>query len=279
VRTGERRLLWIEATAYAGRLLARGGVPWLEAADYIAWQRKAQSLLRSDVISLPLASLGRAYVHARPDLQSAMAAKRRVTYPLRVLLADEQFRAVAAALASDLRTAFPEQPMALVSPSPPAWITLAQALAHEGSSDPVVDDDDAEGASAYIADFLRVFAHCGLDVLLLREARRGSPCVLGDPSYVPIANLSAHYRWALGIRSPEGVTGDEPHGLSFAITPKPAALPFDLGLEVPFEFWSGEPVSQSSGSFLFAEIPENAVPEFVLERLGGLRAALRRESA
>lgn len=279
VRTGDRRLLWIEATAYAGRLLARGNVPWLDAAEYIAWQRKTQALLRSDVISLSLASLARAYVRARMELQSAMAAKRRVTYPLRVLLADEQFRSVAAGLANDLRAAFPDQPMALVSPSPRAWVTLAHTLAHESSPDPEVEDDDAEGASAYVADFLRLFGHCGLDVLLLHEPAAGSGCELADPSYVPIANLSAHYRWDLGLRSPHGVVGDQPHGLSFAIAPAYVAVPFELGREVPQGVWSGEPVSQVSGSFLFAEIPEDAVPESVLEGLGGLRALLRRESA
>lgn len=279
VRTENRRLLWLEATAYAGRLLARGNVPWLSAADYVAWQRKTQALLRSDVISLRLAPLGRACVRGRTDLQSSMAAKRRVAHPLRVLLADEQFRAVAAGLANDLRAAFPGQPMALLSPTPQAWVTMAYALAHESAEDPVVDDDDAEGASAYIADFLRVFGGCGIDVLLLQEPPGNSQSALDDPSYVPLANLSLHYRWDLGVRSQHVVAGGDARGLSFAISPVAASLPIELGLEVPPAFWSGEPLSPSKGSFLFAEIPEDAVPESVLERLGGLRESLGRESA
>lgn len=253
--------------------MARGDVPWRESADYIAWQRKTQALLRSDVVSLSLTPLTCDYVRSRLDLQGSMAARRRTGYSLRVLLADEQFRAVAANLANELRAAFAGQPVALLSPTPRAWVALAHALAH-GGEEPSVDADDAEDASAYLADFLRLFGNSGLDVLLLHEPSSTGPSALDDPSFVPLANLSSHFRWDLGLRSPHGVTGEQACGLSFAITPVATSLPVELGCEVPGRFWLGEPVASFGGSFLFAEIPEQAVPETVLERLGELRERL-----
>jgi len=89
--------LWVESTAYAARLLADDQVPWLDVAGVVGWQRKAQGLLRSDVVTLPVAPVCAAWLAAHPALAKAMAAKSRVGFALKTLLADAANRALALA--------------------------------------------------------------------------------------------------------------------------------------------------------------------------------------
>ena len=86
-------VLWIEATAYAERLMANGKVSWCNAAEVVAWHRKAQGLLKSDIVALPLASVAEAWRQADEELAAEMAGKKRATAPLKILLASEPLRA------------------------------------------------------------------------------------------------------------------------------------------------------------------------------------------
>jgi hypothetical protein len=266
-----RPLLWLDATAYAGRLLARDQVPWLEPAEYIAWQRKTQLLLDSDVIGVSLEQLGTAWARAHPALQTAMTAKPRLTCPLRALLSDAAFRQHAAGLVQDLRRTFADRMLALLVPTPRAWVAGAYALAHGIAKSAAVDDDDADSAAAYLADFLRSFADCAADVLLLQESPASSHITLNDPSYVPVANLAVHYRWSLGVHGAMALADGPNPAVSFVITPPPVTFPV-TGIAVPAGFWFGTCRPQMTGNFLFAEIPTAIEPERVLERLTVLRA-------
>jgi hypothetical protein len=271
-------LMWLDATAYAARLLARGQVPWLEPGAYVAWQRQTQLLLDSDVIGVPLASLSEAWLQAHPDLRAGMAAKRKPTHPLRTLLSDVQLRLHAAGLIKDLRTMFAHRILALVIPAPGAWVAAAHAQAHgTGTNElPTVDADAAESAGVYVADFLRVFADGALDVLLLQESTTECGSALDDAAHLPIANLAAHCRWDCGLHSTTAATRVR-GGMAFVIAPPPIALP-NTCVPIPANFWlgdswAGEEAAPLTGSFVFAEIPAGADPQRVLERLRLLREA------
>src|SRR5262249_9164480 len=153
-------------------LLANGNAPWLDTAAFVAWQRKSMGLLKPDVATLPLAPAIDAWLAANPALRAAMAAKSRIVFALKTLLADEPLRAHLVELARGLGAAV-NQPLALVMPSPRAWIASAYRQAH--GSDAEVSEDDVDSASVYIADFLRVFGDVRVDGLLLDDA---TPTVL-----------------------------------------------------------------------------------------------------
>jgi hypothetical protein len=263
--------LWLDYTAYAGRLLANGAVPWLDADAAGGWMRKAQSLLKSDVAVLPVAAVMESWLSANPALAAAMAAKRRVVFPLKTLLADEALRAHLVELARVLRAHFDKLPLVLALPSPRRWVALAYAQAFAGET-AEIDADAVDGAAAYIADFLRAFADCRLDGLLLQENAESAPASAEDLAlYQPLFNVAAHYRWDAGLQLPAGsryaLNGGGP---AFVLAAQAIGLP--AGVAVPSGFWDGEaPTECAAGDFRYAEIPADARPENVLERLAALR--------
>lgn len=268
-----RPVLWLEADAYAGRLMAGGAVPWLDAVGFIAWQRKAQGLLKSDVVALPLATVCEAWLVANAGLKTAMAEKRRAVYPLKVLLADEALRSHLVELVSGMRAVFSGTPLALIVPSPRVSVAQAYAQAHGADAEVEVGDDEADSASMYIADFLRSFADVGVDILLLDEQGLAQPLAASTLAcYQTVSNVAEHYRWDLGLRAPDaGVESVEGAGLSFVIAAAPMAGIIS-GASVQSAFWEGaDAPAIPVGGFRFATIPEQAQPERVLERLEVLR--------
>lgn len=264
------RALWIDYIDYAARLLAGRNAPWLDAAACVAWLRSAQRLLASDVTGVPVERVCAAWVESHPALRNAMGAKSRVIHPLKTLLADESLRAHLLDLVGAIRGTLPGAVLALTCPSPRAWV--AEGCRQASGSQVEVGDDEADSAAAYVADFLRVFAEVGVDVLLLVEAAESEP---GTPAgialYDAVLNTAAHYRWDVGLAVPGGryVGGDA--RLDFVVAPR--ALPGAIaGVVIPAEFWVGATVPEPVASgFRYGVIPAHATPEQVLERLQVLR--------
>ena len=71
---GDRQWLWLDYSDYAGRLLGGGEAPWCDAAELIAWYRKAQGLLGADVIALPVGRVAAAWAREHAAVREAMAA-------------------------------------------------------------------------------------------------------------------------------------------------------------------------------------------------------------
>jgi hypothetical protein len=275
VQSATKPLVWLDPTDYAGGLLAAGAIPWLDCAALVAWRRKAQSLLRSDVVALPLEVVCAEWLAGDAQLKGAMAAKQRVLHPLKALLADVSLRSYLLELARSLRASFAGLPFALVAPSPRAWAGRAYTQTHGAPPDIAIGDEEVESAATYVADFLRTFADCAVDALLLEESlSTQSASREGADLYQPAFNVAAHYRWDIGLHLPADRDGDLRGGAAaFAVAPRARGIP--TGLMVPAGFWSGESLpGLQGGDFRYAAIPRGAEPECVLERV-----ALLRESA
>ena len=264
--------LWLDATAYTARLLEGGEPPWLEVANFLAWQRKAQGLVRSDVVALPVEPVVAALLAREPQLATAMAAKPRALFPLKTLLAEAQLREQLGEMLAGLRACFTGTPLALVIPSPRSWIVRSHAQALGPGKLLEVGGDDIDSASMYVADFLRSFSEAGLDVLLLEEDEGAEPASLEAIEwYRPVLNVAMHYRWATGLRLPRGELGAVAvAGLDYCIAPQALDLP--TGIVTPPAFWTGAAAPACApGGFRHAQIPADASPEEVLERLALLR--------
>lgn len=149
-------------------------------------------------------------------------------------------------------------------------MSYAQAFGADVDSEAGADEFDS--ASMYVADFLRCFSESGLDVLLLDEATDTEPALPEEIEwYRPVLNVATHYRWTLGLRLP--LANCDPgtvEGVGFVIAPRALAAP--TGILTPTSFWAGgAPPPCLPGQFLNAEIPADANPELVLDRLASLR--------
>ena len=191
---------WVDFYEYAGRLLARGAVPWLDQARFAAFHSQAQGLLKSGVVELPLEPILRAMAAASDDLARDMRGKSRLGYPLRVLLGHPALRESLIALLAPLRSANPTRPLVLSMPSPGRLLELAYELAHRAPPTSPVGPEDAANAAVYLADLLGALSESRLDGLLIIEPPTVSD--LADEwleSYEPIVNKAQHYRWEVGL--------------------------------------------------------------------------------
>ena len=178
-------MLHLDWTDYAEALL--GPADWADAASIAALFGKAQALLPSELIVLPVASVAAAHVAARAGLHSAVAAKADGAAPLKALLADARLRTM---LNETLARLDGERRGAVLALGLPAPAALAQAAAGmAGATIPAADEDLADDAAVYIADFLRAFA--GAPVAALRL---GSDAVLAAFD-APLVRVAAHYGW------------------------------------------------------------------------------------
>lgn len=265
-----RTPLWLDDADYAGRLLAGGAPPWLDASSCVAWRRKAQSLLSSDVITLPLGAVIGAFVESNAVLLEAMRARQRTLHPLKALLADNSLRTHLLELARALRASFVDTAFALECPSP-RLLAAETARRAFGATAGGLDDDDVDAASVYVAEFLRQFGETAVDAVLLMESADTEPA--NDEAmalYQPVINVAAHYRWQLGLFAPQGRFAGV--GPSFVVGRQVAPAGKHAGVIVDEEFWRSEvaPACPPHG-FRYATIPAAVRPETVLARLAVLR--------
>lgn len=266
--------IWLDFYDYAAALLADGRIPWLDPAQFSALHLKAQALLQSAVISLPVEPIAAALIAAQPAIREQMRARSRTVYPLRCLLEQPALREAVLALLQPLRSAHAARPLALMLPSPRRWLKLSYALAHDVSAESVVVEggEEIEAASMYVADFLRSFAQSGIDAVVLVETAGGGARSAEELSwYAPVFNKVQHYRWELGLLDAAPCAPLQPDSsLSFRIAPRHAP-DAPSGLLLDAAFWSSAaPQPRAAGQFLYAVVPPGAMPEKVLSRLAAL---------
>jgi hypothetical protein len=249
-------LILDHASFGSARLLHGATVPWSEPVECQSYFGQAESLLRPDAT---LVDIGAAYTHhlaMRPDLAEAMGARGRVGFPLKTMLADDiladSVTGVVRVLAETSRL-----PLVLQLPAPMRWLALTSAAVGHGDL-AALTVDHAESASMYLADWLRRVDSLPVTLLLL-DGRRDDHHALADviaddlDSYAPLINSADHYRWGLALR-----TDDRLH-----LHASDAA-----GVVLPSSFWVDQ--QAPAGRLFLAEVPADAEPERVLERLASL---------
>ena len=261
--------LWIDDYDYAADLLSGGAAPYTDATAYLHWRSKAQGLLRSDVISIPVGRVCGAWLRQDPGLRQEMSAKRRVSAPLRALLGNERLNSHLARIATAIRASFSDRIFVLSCPAPGDWVAEAYGSAFGNMIEPAPDDVDS--AAVYISGFLGTFAEIALDGLLLVEGRHSSGDAALRSLYQPILNKAAHYRWDAGLYPIEGSATAASSGMSFAFDVAATPSQSATVLRLDDAFWETDnPVPEADSYYL--KIPVSSRPEFVIQKLDKLRS-------
>lgn len=255
--SGRNTAVMFDHHDYAQSVILQGReVPWREPMAYSNFFGQAQGLLKSDVALLSLDRFYAQHLASNSALAGAMGAKSRTGYALRTLLGDADTTAQAVELAETF-VKTQREPVVLHIPSPMQW--LARTHHFSGTADiGELDADDAENASMYVADWLRGFASLPLAAVLLdgRNLAGGvKPASVKMETYSPVANVTDHYRWTLGLRRADRV---EVRGSDLA------------GAVISPEFWLEGNGQLPAGDFFMSEIPPTAIPEDVLTRISTL---------
>ena len=128
--SGRSRATWFDSLAYCrAKLMSYGPVPWDSPGEVAAFFGKAQGMFRSDALLVDLGDLLAWRVGHDGLLRTAMAARSRPGYALRILLGDEQARAVAAEAVTAVAASAGAVPVVLSAPSPARWLAVAAAQA------------------------------------------------------------------------------------------------------------------------------------------------------
>jgi len=262
---------WIADTEYTARLLAGGAPPWLDVASLIAWRQQAQTLLRPSVTVLDVGALVQAWLGHHQGLRQTAMAKRGPAAALGAVLADDCLQQHVCAALKGLRRSYPAQPLALVMPSPLAWVSNLSGDMQHAHSPP--DEEEIEDAAVNLAAFLRAFGSDEVDVLALVE---DSDAAARTPElfelYDPVINVSRHYRWAVGLDlTALPGPGDVDPPVDFLIAEHGDVR--CLGQDVSAAVWSGDnPPEATAVAFRYLKIPADKNPEEVLTRLAAMRA-------
>ena len=185
-------MLHIDWLDYAEALL--GPADWTTPASLAALYGKAQALWPSDLIALPVERVVTAHV-ARIGIAGGLTAAQS----LRAVLADAGLRTTLNDMLARLDAVRGGGTVALALPAPAA---LAQAVCRAaGLTVPDANEDLADDAAVYLADFLRAFASAPVTALLFG----------GDVAFAafdaPVLHVAEHYGWRV-IRTPAtGVSG------------------------------------------------------------------------
>lgn len=262
--TRSKPAVWLDFFAYARRVLLRGTeIPWLQPAEFLHFYRRAQALLQSDVAYLPVGRVYDAWLAATPAALSTIAGRKRVSGTLRQLLTLAEPRHLAIEALRGMREGYGALPLILSIPSPAAWAASAHTAANSVRPQ-ALSEVDVESAAMYVADFLRNFAKSFVDGLLLEDGGTEARVEPGGTDE-PVRNVARHYRWSLGRFTRSSACR------KLTLTSADGAATC-TGIVVSPAFWDGaDPPLLPERGFYYADVPENAVPEAVLERLAALR--------
>lgn len=254
--SGRPTALIVDHQRYTQTVILQGNaVPWTDPVAFAQYTSQAQGLLRPDTTLLDLGAYYEDALVRRDDLRAAMAARPRTGYALRTLLAHEATAAAAAEL-TEVVARTSAAPLVVQIPSPMLWLARTHELSGAG---PITDltADHAENAAMYVADWLRRLGAPPVTMLLLDERPPLADLLpqVDDSLQAPVANVTDHYRWALGRRTAQGVR---------------VVGPELTGPRIPQEFWHGDGAALPSGDFLLADLPADAAPETVLAQLAKL---------
>lgn len=273
---GGRLRVWLKASAYTRRLLlGAGGDPWLSAPQYLAYFGQAHGLLRPDVAVVEVGEMFDSWLSRHPEVATELGSKRRLSFPLRKLLEQDEPRRLLAevveAVVANLRG---QTPLVLAMPSPKHWLHHANALA--GRVGVELDPDGVEDAAMYMADLLRSVSAYPVGGVLLEEHPADSDMGATDVErYRPLINVAKHYRWSLALRPRGGSALASPALAEFDAVISPTVRvprPASSGVDVSAVLWHGSSLPVlDQGQFYFVEIPADQQPELVLESLARLR--------
>lgn len=238
--------LILDAEAYAQQVLLQGkAIPWHEATAYANHLGQTVALLSPQVAVVRLDKMIQQEFADNDALVTAMGEKSRSGFALKAFMGDDDFKTAAGTLVTTVTKTL-RLPIVVQLPSPLEILYLT-ARAAKPDSDPEFDDDQAENAAVYFADWLRAFTDANIAGLIFDER----PGTVAEEAYQPIKNTAEHYRWCVGVRRENEVVFSDPQA-SIAV--------------LPSDYWkTGE--GGDVNSTVFSEIAQDAVPEKVLEYL------------
>jgi hypothetical protein len=266
--------LWINGWDYGEKLLNKGKTaPWGDVGAFVSFHKQLQGLLGSDVLTVNVGAFYDFWLQQNPGLLQQMASKRRLGFALRTLLANQSARQQLHEIVAAVCESNSGMPVLLEMSSPKSWMGDAHCKAQKKDSTEV-SWDDAESASMYVADFIRLFSDCALSGIVLHDSEGDGPASEADTlRYQPVINVAEHYNWQVALNGcSNDFTASSDQGVSVCLGSQEGAQGQTLTPSY-FSDRQGAPAI-SAGQFMYVVVPSDAIPESVLECLAELRKGM-----
>jgi hypothetical protein len=259
------RLTWLDSDRYVQTVFGGGSERWYsDPGTMVGATAQAQKLLKSDVLAVDLLGPFSRHLAAGSDAATICSVFSERTDALGDLTA------MVDALVHQFRN---QADLVLDCPSP------RRAL---GDGEPVTFDDLDDVATALL-DVVRAVADRPLDALQITCDRPGGPDEDELESWSSLLAAARHYHWVTvvrldGVTAPEQLDADLPGDVLLLPRLDPELVPDDgrHGGGLPAAAWadSSEAVrlvdAAAKRRFRFGEIPHDASPETVLDRIRAL---------
>jgi hypothetical protein len=276
-------IVWIDFINYANRLFAAGrNNLWSNEDTFISVYSQGQSLLKSDILSIPIHNFFQTWLSGNMDLLQIYAAKKTTFVLKKILAAEEPKRVIKSVLSGFENLYNGSKPVALVVPSPQLWLAWLDSIMCPQQA-PSFGENEIEAAAMYLAEYLRDYSTSGLSSIVLEETENSPVDGTGIGSlYKPMINIARHYQWSTGLLI-DGTLNKElkyDDEIDFYLI-KGSDLPVldpllnkkdSIGIGLNEQFWSGQPINHETTNFVYGAIPENADPETVLSQLMLIRS-------
>lgn len=263
---------WLNFTQYANKLFANGRTDLWENPDtFISVFGQGQALLQSDVLHIAIAPVYENYLKKSHFVEQWDG--KRPTFIVKKLFAVEEPKNIMGDILTNIQNShLSSKPVALIIPSPQSWLEMIQSEAKTWS------EDDIESVAMYVAEYIRFFSTLNIETIVLDEAANGALSLTERlPLYQPIINVAKHYQWLLGLKLP--TINEEIKSVAskvdFTIIDNTMltelqafqANPLRIGGGLNREFWLTNSDSPILKGLLYGEIPVEAEPENVLNKL------------
>jgi hypothetical protein len=267
--------IWLDFISYANRLFNQGQPDiWSNPVTFLSVYGQGQSLLHSDVISIPVLPFYTNWLKNNPDEITALKGKKLKFIFKKMISYGTPKHTIQEVLKGISHLYFQKQPIVLIIPSPQLWLLEAAKLTDSESA--AIDENLVDAASIYLADLLRNFSDAGLSGIVIDEAVESLlPSDAVEQYLQPVINVAHHYQWEIGYWKKSSRIKQS--FADFILEPDNQKILGKSALVLKRSWWAetSDSVVFGDAPLIFAEIPVDAVPERVLQKAEELRAAAK----
>jgi hypothetical protein len=266
------RAIWLDFIEYANLMFNQEKQNiWSNPVTFLSVYGQGQSLLHSDVISIPLKHFYTNYLKEHPDEIEALKGKKLKIAVKKILSLVAPKQIIQEVLKGICHLYKDKQPILLTIPSPQLLLREACGLIGGNSGD--IDENLLDAASMYLAELLRSFSEAGLSGIVVEESTESIlPFPKIDPLYQPFINVAHHYQWLIGYWGKSSEIGEVSFS-NFSISPNSNQYTENSVCLLQDTWWTettDDSLIPDSG-IVFTTIPSDAIPELVLKKLNEIR--------
>lgn len=251
-------IVWINYDLYADKLFNSGNKNiWQNATTFISVFKQAQTLLKSDLISIDTIPFYEQWLNENNSLIESLRKLNDRKLIRQFFSLEEPKKRITEVLKGIEHLYGNQLPIGIVIPSANAFVNIAKDIF---DIEIEINARLLNSFTMYIADFLRSFSTNNITFVVIDEVEEN------DENYKSVINISEHYNWIVGFLNRKIMKISFPKiNVEFNIADDLLKIEEKLSLE-----------NKKKGTW-YVHISPNIEPEIVLDKIKLLKGELKYE--